>query len=157
MVPRLRTAMALGLATLLLMGAALPVLAWENRVGGNPGPVGDTTAYLIGHDAGGWHLTMHGPRLQHHFTGVLTTDGVFTDVDLRHPENTDGARLGDGGHTLRINFYTYDYTDGVDFRVDGGTQVTFNLAVDDHPIAPGRICLGASSVHPAHNPFTIWR
>ncbi|HZS01530.1 MAG TPA: hypothetical protein VFE37_22630 [Chloroflexota bacterium] len=152
-----RALAALALATAMLLGATFPALAWESRVEGLPGPVGDTTAYLIDHDAAGWHLTTHGPRLQHHFTGVLTTDGRFTDVQLRHPEHPDGVRLLDGGHELRINFYTFDYTDGVDFRVDGGTRLTFRLEVDDHLIAPAHIYLGAAGRHPERNPFTIGR
>jgi hypothetical protein len=152
-----RALAALLLAVALLIGGVVPALAWEGRVEGVPSAVGDTTAYLIGHDAGGWHLATHGPRQQHHFTGVLTTDGSFTDVQLRRPEQSDSVRLADGGHALRLNFVTYDYTDGLDFRVADGTRVTFRLEVDEHLVAPSHVYLGARGQHPEHDPFTIWR
>jgi hypothetical protein len=157
MTTRIRALAALTLTATLLLTATVPALAWENRVEGLPSPVGDTTAYLIGHDGAGWHVATHGPRQQHHFTGVLTTDGAFTDLQLRHPEHPDGVRLGAGGRELRLNFQTSDYVDGVDFRIDGGSRLTFRLQVDDHPIAPARIYLGAAGQHPERNPFTIWR
>jgi hypothetical protein len=157
MTARTRALAALTLAAAMLLGAAVPALAWESQGDGLPGPVGDPIAYRVGHDATGWHLLTSGPGPRHHFTGVLTTDGRFTDVQLVRPERPESVRLLDGGHTLRFSVETWDAHDGVHFRVDGGSRVTFYLEVDGHRIAPSHVYLGAAGVHPQHNPFTIRR
>jgi hypothetical protein len=157
MAARTRALAALTLAAMMILGAVVPALAWESQVEGLPGPIRDAMAYLIGHNANGWHLRTHGPRRQHFFTGLLTTDGRFYDVELRNPERLDSVYVADGGRTLRLSFRTGDYADGVDFRVDGGTYVAFSLDVDGRPIAPQHIYLGAAGQHPESNPFAIWR
>ena len=154
---RARLGTAIGLAMTAVALLVAPALAWETRVAGMPRPVADPLAYFIGHNAGGWHLVTSGPGPHHHFSGVLTTDGQFTDVQLRRPELLDAVQVTNGGHELRFSFQTWDGADGVDFQVAGGTHVTFTLDVDGHRIAPGHIYLGRNGAHPEHNPLMVRR
>ncbi len=63
----------------------------------------------------------------------------------------------DGGHTLLLRFHTYDGIDGVNFRVNGGEHLRFNLHLDGKLIGTDDVYLGADGRHPASNPFTIER
>lgn len=115
------------------------------------------TGYYLWHDEGGWHLRTHGPGARHEFSARLTTDGTFTAVDAVRLEHRDRIAITDGGRTLRLHWHTYDGLDGVDFRVQGGTFLRFDLELEGRPITPERIFLGRRGHHPAHNPFTLVR
>jgi hypothetical protein len=120
---------------------------------------GDPSGVYLWHRAGvdhGWHLETTDPRQTgaHTYTGTITTDGHFTDVRLVRPEDDDSATV-DGSGNLTFSFKTYSGIDGVDWRVDGGTQMTFTLTMDGQPLAADQINIGDNSRHPAGDPFTI--
>lgn len=115
------------------------------------------TGYYIWNDENGIHLRTHGPGEDHRFVARLHTDGVFQDVDAVRLESRDNFAVLDGGHTIVMRFHTYDATDGLNFRVRGGTRLRFNLQLDGELISTDSIYLGAAGVHPASNPFTIRR
>ena len=132
--------------------------AWPPYVQGDPNLTPDSpTGYYIWRNEYGWHLRTHGPGEEHLFTARLRTDGVFQDVDAVRLENRDNFAVLDGGHTIVLRFHTYDATDGLNFRVRGGTRLRFNLQLDGELIATDSIYLGAAGVHPPTNPFTIRR
>ncbi len=120
---------------------------------------GDASGVYIWHRSGvdhGWHLETTDPRGSgpHAYTGTLTTDGKFTDVQLVHPESGDSATI-DGNGALNYSFTTYSGIDGVDFRDPGGSEITFSLYEDGSLMATSNINLGDNSHHPASNPFTL--
>jgi hypothetical protein len=125
-----------------------------------PGPAlgpSDPVGYYIWGGDDDIHVRTHGPGGQHHFVARITSNGVFENVDSVRLENRDSVRVVDGGHTLVLDFHTYDATDGVNFDVRGGSYVTFDLELDGHQIHTDRIFLGANRHHPRSNPFTILR
>jgi hypothetical protein len=144
-------------AALLL---AIPALAfaWPGDVEGAPNlteqsPLG----YYLWHDDNGMHLRTHGPGDEHLFVAHLHTDGTFQNVDSVRLENKDNFSVDDGGHELTLHFHTYDFTDGVNFTIDGGNRLHLRLELDGQMIDTGSIYLGSSGAHPTTDPFTIDR
>ena len=111
--------------------------------------------YYIWRDRDGINLRTHGPRGAHHFRAVLHTDGVFVDVKPVADELGDKVRVLRNGHALVLDVHTYDATDGVNFRVRGGTRLTFRLELEDRLIDTEHIFLGSMQLHPDANPFTV--
>lgn len=90
----------------------------------------------------------------HTYTGSVTSDGKIVDVQLVRAENDDSATV-DGNGNLNFSFKTYSGIDGVDWRVSGGTQMTFTLYEDGQLMSTSSINIGDGSTHPAADPFTI--
>ena len=88
------------------------------------------------------------------YTGKITTDGQFRDVNLIQPEDTDWA-VGDN-HKLDFHFVTHNRVDGVSFTAAGATRVTFHLFRNGHEIRTDHIFLGGGGMHPPGNPFTLF-
>lgn len=141
-------------ALILLVVAALPALAADGQPAFTPD---SPTGYYLWHDENGMHLHTHGPGAHHNFVARLHTDGIFTDVDTVRLESRDDYAILDGGHTLVIRFNTYDATDGVNFRIQGGDWLRLRLELDGRLIPTDHIFLGVDGKHPASNPFTIRR
>src|SRR5581483_1540110 len=95
---------------------------------------GDGSGVYLWHRAGvdhGWHLETTDPAKTgaHSYTGTISSDGKIVDVQGVQLESGDTAGL-DGSGNLTFSFKTYSGIDGVDWRVDGGTQLTFTLYED---------------------------
>lgn len=148
---------ALG-AVALLVAATVSAFAWPGDAEGDPNLAQENPAgYYLWHDEHGMHLRTHGPGDEHSFVARLHTDGIFVDVDAVRLENRDNFAVIDGGHTLVLRFHTYDATDGVNFRVLGGTRMRLNLQLNGEIIDTDSIYLGAERKHPESNPFTLTR
>jgi hypothetical protein len=143
-------------ALALITGAAL---AWTGHVQGRPASfsAGGTDGYYVWHDDAGLHLRTTDSSGVFKYTGVLRTNGTFADVNAVRLEPDDRFEVLDGGHALRFQFITAEGVDGLDFQVDGGTRVRFDLERDGHRIDASNIFLGEDAVHPTHNPFAIHR
>jgi hypothetical protein len=137
------------------------VLAWGSRIEGRP------TSFEAG-SAGGvyfWHESDDGLHLRttdahsvdHYYTGTITTDGIIHDLNLVRLEQDDNATIDVTGHVLTFAFNTYAGVDGLDYFIDGGSQQTLNLQVDNYRLPPSRIYLGSDSIHPERNPLTVLR
>jgi len=91
----------------------------------------------------------------HEYTGQLTTDGKFTDVQLVRAEQDDSASI-DGNGKLNFDFKTYSGIDGVDFHVDDQAKgITFSLYVDGRQIPVNHIWIGDHGRHPENDPFRM--
>lgn len=104
----------------------------------------------------GWHLETTDPAKtgRHTYSGVVSSDGKIVDVQLTQPENDDSATV-DGNGKLDFNLKTYSGIDGVDWRVAGGTQMTFSFYEDGQLMSTSQISIGVGSSHPASDSFTI--
>jgi hypothetical protein len=150
-------ACAVALVAFFWLGAS--VFAWGSRIEGRPASfeAGSTGGYYIWHDDSGFHLRTTDPEgVESHFTGTLTTNGVFHDLTAIRAEQDDKVeQVGDG--TIIFDLHTYSGIDGFDFDVRGGDRVTFELKRDHNLIGVDHIFLGEDGVHPNHNPFTVNR
>jgi hypothetical protein len=143
----------------LALATAAPAFAWEQIIEGKPAALeaGGLDGAYFWHDPDGLHLeTTDAQRAGHHYTGTLTTDGAFTAVQLVRPENDDSFTQPAPG-ILTFSFVTFSGIDGIQFHIDGGTQVTLDLQLDGHELPVDNIFLGAYSQHPKSNPFTVTR
>lgn len=135
-------------------------------------PAGPTVAPAVAqgqpalneNSAVGYHIWIDGDRIHLRttdpggdaslYTGRITTDGHFRDVDLIQPEDDDWA-VG-SGDTLEFHFHTANQVDGVSFTAADAGRITFHLMRDGHEIRTDRIYLGAAGAHPPGNPFSIY-
>lgn len=148
-------------ASSALMGAMLlstSAFAWDGWVQGNPDQLEHgAKGYFVWHNAEGWHLRTHDDPNGAVFSGRIRTNGTFHDVDLVRAESTEHLSVGDGGHVIHFRFKTYDHLDGLNFRVEGGSEITFDLETNGHQTARRHIFIGDAGRHPGHNPFTLER
>ena len=119
---------------------------------------GDTAGIRICRGkAGEWRLITTDPAKSgaHEYTGTLTTNGAFTDVQLIRPEKDDSASV-DGEGKLNYDFKSFSGIDGVAFHVaDSAREITFNLSVDGQEMTPSQIFIGDKGRHPKNDPFKL--
>lgn len=151
----------LALSALLLVGGvmATPAFAWPDRLEGKPDSFDNDAriGYYIWRDDDGLHLRTTGPGPRHIFKAKLTTDGSFSNARLIRLEGDDWISVRDGGQTLITHFETFDGVDGVDFGVDGGSELRLKLKLDGQLIPTSDIYLGDKGAHPSENPFVLKR
>ena len=156
-----RTATALATAVALTLLSVAAAFAWPGRIQGRPASFeggGASGVYLWHSDDDGLHLRTTDPEnVDHLFTGTITTDGTFHDLDRVLLEKDDQASISADGHVLTFSFNTYAGIDGIDYYIQGGTEQTVSLQLDGRRLSPVRIFLGEDSVHPEHDPFTVYR
>jgi hypothetical protein len=149
-----RTLTALFASTAIVLLSVTAVFAWGSRIDGRPASfeAGGTSGVYFWHESDdGLHLRTTDPdNVDHYFTGTITTDGVFHDLDLVRLEQDDTATIDPTGHILTFSFHTYS-------GIDGGTRQTLSLQLDGRRLSPERIFLGEDGVHPEHDPLTVWR
>lgn len=143
----------------LLITVCSTAFAWAPRIDGRPDSFdpGSTKGYFIWHDDNGFHMWTTTKGYQHHFSGVIRTDGRFVDVHGRRLETDDWYRVGPERHELKFEFTTAGGEDGVNFRIEGGDRVNFDLFIDGHRINPEEICIGSRGWHPERSDFTLYR
>jgi hypothetical protein len=156
---RNKLAIAFAAGSALVLASVPAAFAWQGPVNEGAPDIDQNspTGYYIWHNDDGLHLRTHGPGEKHDFVAHLRTDGTFEDVSPVRLEDGDRVDVVDGGHELLIEFHTYDFTDGVDFRVNGGKRLRFNLKLDGRLISTDHIFLGKDRDHPPHNPFALHR
>jgi hypothetical protein len=156
-----RTIAAIAGSVLLVCLTTAAAFAWGSRIEGRPQAfdAGGTSGVYFWHESDdGLHLRTTDPNpVDHLFTGTITTDGNFHDLDLIRLEQDDTATIDPTGHMLTFSFNTYAGVDGLDYYIDGGTWQTLSLKIDGRQLSPARIFLGEDSVHPDHDPFTALR
>ena len=154
-----RILIVLATVAVAFFALATSALAWQSRIEGMPRSfeAGSTGGYYFWHDGAGLHLWTTDPEgVDSHYTGTITTDGAFEDLSLEHPESDDSV-TANGTGTLTFNLHTASGIDGLNVKVHGGTLVRLDLHRDGYQTGVDHIFLGAYSVHPDHDPFTVTR
>jgi hypothetical protein len=121
-----------------------------------------TRGFYIGANAGGTfyleashHQTI--PRVFDRFSGTVTTDGSFENVNAIMLERRDSYSVSPDGHTLSFSFEDGGDIDGVSFVASCGSTITFNLNFNGASAPTSIINLGMPSTNPSGNPFTFTR
>lgn len=151
---------ALGISALIGLAMVRTALAWPSGFEGRPEqlhPGGDAGFYIWHEEDDGNHLSTTGPGPEHFFRAVIHTDGEFEDIDQAGLEERDTYEVRNGGHTLVVEFVTYDGIDNIRWRVRGGEWMHFELYKDGHAIRPLHVYLGAGGNHPPGPSFRIHR
>ena len=112
----------------------------------------------VWHDANGWHVRVtHDAIHDRVFAGKIVTKGALVDVHAVRLEKNDHLNVGAGQHTITFRFNNYGGVDGFDFATHCAPALAFGFTSDGHVVPGAHISVGASSRHPAHDPFVIAR
>lgn len=151
------------LASLLVIAAlAIPALAhgqagWPRQYEGSPGAIAGSLGYSIWHDGDGWHVRWSTAGRSREFSGVIGTDGRFTDIErIRLERRRDRLEVREARTEIDFVAHTRDNVEGFDFRTTGD-RLTFDLRLDGRRIDPDLVRLGRRLISPDRMPFTIRR
>lgn len=146
-----------GLVGLFSMTLVNTGFAYSPDLRGKPDEfrAGHDRGYYIWQDYEGVHIRTTTKGQSHVFSGKLHTDGRFAEVHGVRLEDEDKYHVGSAGHKLDFTFDTTAGTDGIDFRIEDGEKIKFDLFIDGHKISPKEIHLGGDSSHPENNKFKI--
>jgi hypothetical protein len=144
---------------MLVLAFCGTALAWPQTFDGKPSQFdpGNIRGYFIWHESDGWKLWTTTKGAEHQFTGDISTDGTFADVQGRKLESKDSFKVGPEKHRIKYDFITKGKEDGITFEIDGGDQVSFDLSIDGHQIDPSEIYVGHDGLHPDKSNFSISR
>lgn len=168
------------LLSLLLICFTGSVSAWSGRADleGRPEEFG-AQGFYIWHDGRGIHIWTTARDQGHVYTGVIKTDGLFTNargyrLETGAAYKADNqcwfeARLISGNHfsyggrevycasnKLRFKFDTATGADGINFNVKNASYIEFELYMDGKPAHRQMINLGDESWHPNSHDFKIY-
>ncbi len=97
------------------------------------------------------------PLVFYRFSGTVTTDGIFNDVNGIRLEKNDKYSVSADKHSLTFSFKNVGHIDGISFLPMCGSMISFNLSIKSAPAATSKINLGVPSTNPSSNPFTFTR
>jgi Bacterial Ig-like domain (group 1) len=154
---------ATGTATVTWNNSPCDTGSWPQQVSGVP-PVHPNAprGFYIGATASGTfslQVAHHQaiPRVFDHFSGTITTDGSFEDVNAIMLEKRDTYSVSPDMHTLTFSFDNGGDIDGLSFVAMCGSTITFNLNFEGASAPTSLINLGMPSTNPSGNPFTFTR
>lgn len=103
---------------------------------------------------GEWHVRTTTQGKEHHFHGEIAVrgNGVMTDLKASRAELNDRVRGNPSG--VGFEFKTAGFQDGVDFKVDPGSCIEFDLKIDNKP-QPNKIYLGGRQQNPGSHWFKL--
>jgi 4-amino-4-deoxy-L-arabinose transferase-like glycosyltransferase len=106
--------------------------------------------YYVHRFHNGWHVSWSGAGTgEHDFSGVLTTDGQFTDArywdQLFRPSRPTAPQLSVSPSTLTFEGTSSDEEDGFEFVVEDGSSITFDLLIDGVRY-PGQVYIYMGSI-----------
>jgi len=133
---------------------------WPAVVQGEPTGfgAGDQAGVYLWHDGSGWHLRVtHQNDTHQTYSGVLTTTGLFSDVDAVKLEHNDSLVIGPDRHTIAFHFNNYGGIDGFDFRTHCAEGIHFGLWADGTQLPASDVFQGQAGQHPATVPFDVRR
>lgn len=143
----------LALLTCFLVTLSGTAFAWSDRSEGRPPQ--NPSSLSVWHERNDeFHVKTTNFRNQHVFSGVIQTNGRFYGIDDRKLENGDFVKVDRDHNTLRFRF-TGRGIDELNFRVQGGNTLTFDINKDGRDMASNQIFIGKNGWHPKDNKFTL--
>lgn len=115
----------------------------------------NSVGYYIWQDGNRWHLRTVNAGTQRLFTGVIETDGKFSDVSILPSEKVERVALSVRTEKIEFHFNSTAKMDGLSFTVNGGQNATFTLFLDGLPVPAGNVYVGSGNLHPGANAFTV--
>lgn len=102
----------------------------------------------------GWHVRTTTGGRQHSFMGEIAVrgGGVMTDLRPNRTELNDRVRGNPSG--AAFEFKTAGFQDGIDFKVEPGNCLEFDLKMDGKP-HPGKIYIGGRQTNPPSHWFKL--
>lgn len=103
----------------------------------------------------GWHVRTTTSGKEHSFRGevaVVGGNGVMTDLRANRTELNDRVRGNPSG--AAFEFKTAGFQDGIDFKIDPGNCLDFDLRLDGKS-QPGKIYIGGRQANPPSSHFKL--
>lgn len=145
------------LSAAILQLTTASAFAWHLPAEGTPDNfrAGSTRGYAIWQDREGVHLVVSTKGRPHTFTGTIKTDGKIYAIDGDYLEKGDKLKLSRDREKLNFKLSTAGATDKIDFKVNDGKRLNFDLYIDGQPIDENDIYIGNEGAHPGDNKFTL--
>lgn len=145
------------LSAAILQLTTASAFAWHLPAEGTPDNfrVGATRGYAIWQDSRGVHLVVTTKGQPHTFTGTIKTDGKIRNIDGDYLEKNDKIKISHDRERLNFKLFTAGTTDKIDFEVQNGHRLKFDLYIDGQPIDEKEIYIGNEGIHPGDNTFTL--
>lgn len=101
-----------------------------------------------------WHVRTTTAGKQHNFMGEIAVrgSGVMTDLKANRTELNDRVRGNPSG--AAFEFKTAGFQDGVDFKVEPGNCLEFDLKIDGKS-QPNKIYIGGRQTNPPSHWFKL--
>lgn len=103
---------------------------------------------------GGWHVRTTTGGKEHHFHGEIAVrgGGIMTELKANRTELNDRIKGNPSG--AAFEFKTAGFEDGIDFRIEPGNCLEFDLKVDGKA-QPAKIYLGGHQTSPGSHWFKL--
>jgi hypothetical protein len=103
---------------------------------------------------GGWHVRTTTGGKEHHFHGEIAVrgGGIMTELKASRTELNDRVKGNPSG--AAFEFKTAGFEDGIDFRVEPGSCIEFDLKLDAKS-QPDKIFLGGRQSSPPSHWFKL--
>ncbi len=127
------------------------------RLNGEPAAFepGNSQGYFIWQDKEGVHVRTTTFGKEHIFSGVIRTDGKFSDVFGKLAQADDFFNVSDNQDKITFQFTDAGQSSGIDFYFKNATYLNFSLSMDGDEINSDDIFIGKDGWHPASYKFTV--
>lgn len=141
---------------LFLAAMSVPALA-ATMIQGRPASIDTSTSagYYIWQEGNRWHVRTVNAGMQRLFTGMVETDGTFSDVSTQPSEKVERVAVNVRSEKIEFHFNSLAKSDGFSFTIQNSQNAKFTLYLDGLPIEPSSIHLGRQNRHPDSHTFTI--
>ena len=145
--------------SVLILSFCSSAFAWSPRLEGKPDNFdpGQSRGYFIWHDKNGLHVWTTSRGQNHEFSGVIRTNGKFANLSDQRFERNDFYKLSSKRDVITFKFKTDGGVDGLNFKVEGGQYVDFDLFIDGHRVNPKDIHIGDRGWSPKGSDFRLYR
>ena len=116
---------------------------------------GNSLGYFIWQEGDRWFLKTTTQGSQRQLSGVIRTDGTFSNVSRVGLEDNDMVRINEASNEVLFDLKTEGEQDGISFLMSRNADATFTLYLDGQPINVSNIYLGSLNLHPIMHPFNL--
>jgi hypothetical protein len=122
---------------------------------GRPYDPNASAGYYVWQEGDRWHVQTVNTGTRRLFTGIIETDGTFSDVSTMASENSDRIAMKVRSQKIEFTFSSLAKTDGFSFTILNSQNASFTLYIDNRPVDPSNIYLGRKNQHPNSYSFPI--
>lgn len=113
----------------------------------------NSAGYYIWQEGDRWNVQMVNIGVRRVFSGMIETDGYFSDVLAMTSENTERIAMKVRNQKIEFNLSSLAKTDGFSFTIANSQNATFTLYIDGLAVNPSTVYIGQQNRHPVSNSF----
>lgn len=139
-----------------LVSLAAPALAAPAQFGRQaPFETRNAPGYYIWEEGDRWHVRTVNGGTQRLFTGMIETEGTFSEVAVKESEKITRLAVNVQSDKIEFHFNTQAANDGFSFLLSRGRRMKVTLFVDGLPAEPEMIYLEPKGRHPQRHTFNL--